>query len=136
MNWQTLKMYFCDHEQYFLLALSVLICAGCIWAGARLARVHRANLIKALLAAVLSMAVSWAIRYALIAVLPMAGSVFGFLLGFLLALAIIKGVYNTSLVRAVVVWICFMLAQPVIAFFLGVSFFGDMSSIFWKELPF
>jgi multisubunit Na+/H+ antiporter MnhG subunit len=68
--------------------------------------------------------------------LPLAGPIFGFLLGFFLVLLIIKVVFRTSLIRALVVWIFFLLAQPVFAFLVGRSFFGDLENFFWKGLPF
>jgi hypothetical protein len=136
MNWQTVRVFLIQQQYYLLLALGMLICAVFMWVGARLARVHRGNLFKALLAAILSVVVSWAFRTALTALLPVAGPIFGFLLGFLFTLLIVKAVFNTSLVRALVVWIFFLLAQPVIVFFLGQSFFGDMTAFFWKGLPF
>jgi hypothetical protein len=136
MNWETVKAFTAGQEIYWLIALSILICAIFMWIGARLAKVHRGNLLKALAAAILSMAVAWAVRSVLTAILPLAGSIFGFLIGFLLTLLIIMGVFNTSLLRALVVWFFFLLAQPVIVFFLGRSFFGDLENFFWKGLPF
>jgi multisubunit Na+/H+ antiporter MnhG subunit len=130
MNWQTLRLYLVTQPYYFLLALSVLICAVFMWIGARLAQVHRANLLKAILAAILSVVVSGVLRHALTATVPLAGSIFGFLLGYLLVLLIIKGVFNTSFLRALVVWFFFLLAQPVSAFFLGRSLFGDLENFF------
>ena len=136
MDLQTLRIYFIEQQYYVHMAVAVLICAIFMWVGARLARVHHGNILKALLAAVISVVVSWAVRYALTAALPAAGSIFGFLLGFLFTLLIVKAVFDTSIVRAVVVWIFFLLAQPVVAFFVGRSFFGDLSTFFWKGLPF
>ena len=129
-------MFRVQQQYYFLLALSGVICAVFMWVGARLARVHRANLLKAILAAIMSMVVSWAFRTALSAALPVAGPIFGFLLGFLLALLIVKAVFNTSLVRAVVVWFFFLLSQPVIAFFVGRSFFRRSEHLFLERVAF
>jgi hypothetical protein len=114
----------------------VLVCAIFIWVGARVAKVHRANILKAILAAILGVVLAWLVRYGLTLFLPVAGPIFGFLLGFLLVLLVIKGVFQTSLLRATVAWIFFLMAQPVVAFILGRSFFGDMSAFFWKGLPF
>jgi len=136
MNWQMLRMFFLEQQYYFILALSVLICAVFIWAGARLAGVHRANILKAILAAALGIAVAWVVRYLLTISLPVAGPIFGFLLGYMLTLLVIKGVFQTSIIRATIAWIFFLLAQPVVAFFMGSSFFGDMGAFFWKGLPF
>jgi hypothetical protein len=136
MDLETLKMYLAGRDLYVLMGLSVLICAVFIWAGARLVKIIGANILKALLAAILSVAVAWMVRTSLAVVAPLAGPIFGFLIGFLLTLLVIKGVYQASLVRALVVWLFFLLAQPVIAFFIGRSFFGDLSTFFWKGLPF
>lgn len=136
MTWPMLKEKILAQDFYALLALSLLACAVFIWIGARLARVHRANILKAILAAILGTGVSLAVRYLMSALTPLAGSIFGFLLGFFLVLLVIKLVFQTSLIRALVVWIFFLLAQPVFVFLMGRSFFGDMSTFFWKGLPF
>ena len=136
MELETLKTYIAGRDFYVLLALSVLICAVFIWVGARLVKVHRANILKAIVAAILGVTVSWLVRTSMSLILPVAGPIFGFLLGFILVLLVIKGVFQTSLIRATVAWFFFLLAQPVIAFFLGHSFFGNMSAFFWKGLPF
>jgi hypothetical protein len=136
MSWQTLKMYLVEQQQYVTPALIVLICAFFIWVGARLVRIHKANILKAILAALLAMSVSWVVRFLLTFILPVGGPIFGFLLGYMLTLLVIKGVFQTSLIRAVIVWFFFLMAQPVIVFFLGDSYLGNMSAFFWKGLPF
>jgi len=136
MAWPMFKEKILALDFNILLASSLLACAVFMWIGARLVRVHRANIFKAILVAILGTAVAWAARYALTVLVPLAGQIFGFLLGYFLVLLIIKAVFQTSLIRALGVWIFFLLAQPVFVFLMGRSFFGDLDNYFWKGLPF
>jgi hypothetical protein len=51
VTWQLLKIKILALDFCTLLALSVLVCPVFVWIGARLVRVHWANILKAILGA-------------------------------------------------------------------------------------
>jgi len=118
------------------LGMGVLISGIFMWIGAHLTRVIRPSPFRAILAALACTATVWGNRILLSTALPLMGPIFGLFLGFLLALLVIKGIFDTSLIQALAIWIFFLLSQVVFAMLFGSSFFGDLSRFFWSRAPF
>jgi len=90
--------------------------------GAKIACVENATLGKSIIAAIASSFITWIVAL-VFSIVPLIGTIVGFIVGLFLALLAIKGVYNTSFAKALLVWIFNILAQ-VAAIIIGFLFFA------------
>jgi len=100
-----------------LFIFGVIIGGFFMWIAAKIAHVKGATFGKAVVAAIATSFVTVVIAV-ISRALPIIGDVLGFIMGLIVSIVIIKGVFDTSFGKAIVVWI-FQLIAIVIALFLA-----------------
>jgi len=89
--------------------LMVLIGGLFMWIAAKIARVERASFPRAMVAAIATSFVGILLWF-LFNLIPILGSLFGFILGLIVSILVIKAVFGTSFGKALIVWICNLIA--------------------------
>lgn len=93
-----------------------------MWMGAKMAGVPNATLGKSMLAAVGASLVTWVLSM-ICSIVIGPGTLLGFLVGLFFSLLVIKSVYGTGLVRALLVWVFHIFAE-ILAILIGLLIFG------------
>ncbi len=93
-----------------ILLVSLLVAALFLWIGAKIAQIGGATFLKALLAVFLGM-----IAMAILALVP----ILGWLLGIVAYIVIIKYVFNTDWVKAIIAWLISFVAAIIVGVILG-----------------
>jgi hypothetical protein len=97
----------------FLLLFAICIGAFFMWIAAKVARVEKSSFGRAILAAVVSSIVAVIVSFVL-GILPIIGNGLGFLAGLLVSILIIMWAFDTTFVKALLVWV-FNVVAVVIA---------------------
>lgn len=97
----------------FLLLFAIFIGAFFMWIAAKIARVKKSSFGRAILAAVAASVVA-VILSLVFGILPVIGNGLGFLVGLLFSILIIMWAFDTTFVKALLVWV-FNIVAVVIA---------------------
>ncbi|MCF8228870.1 MAG: hypothetical protein K9G58_08575 [Bacteroidales bacterium] len=110
------------------ILISILVGGFFMWMGAKMAAVKNATFGRAVIAALWVALIMWIIPYifALLAI----GTWFGWLVGLILALFAIQGVFATSFLRALLVWVFSIVAQVIVGFLLTLIFGIEFSLLY------
>lgn len=88
-----------------ILAIFSIIIGGLfMWLGAKIAGIEGTSYGKAVSAAVAAFLITWFISAAL-SVFSIVGNLVGMIIGMFLALLTIKSIFNTTLIKALIVWV-------------------------------
>jgi hypothetical protein len=104
--------------------LAMLIASFFMWVGAKIAGVKNATFGKSFIAAIGSAFLTWILSLSL-SFFPPVGPPIGFLIGLFLVVFIIKGAYNTTFGKALLVWVFHLLAE-IVAIVIGILTFGSV----------
>jgi hypothetical protein len=96
----------------FAFILMVIIGGLLMWVAAKISRVEKSSLGRAMAAAVATSFVTVLASF-LFKLIPVLGDLFGFIAGLVLAILVIKAVFGTSFGKALVVWIFYLVAAGV-----------------------
>jgi len=110
-----------------VVVLAALLAGLFMWIGAKLARVPGATFGKAILAGIASAFASW-LMTAVFSVVPVIGTLVGFLAGLLLSAFVIQAVFDTSLEKALLVWVFHLLAEILVIVIALATFAGGLLS--------
>ncbi len=104
----------------FAFILMVIIGGFFMWIAAKIAHVEKSTFGRAIVAAIGSSAVTLVISF-IFDFFPIIGNLFGFIIGLFLSLFVIKGAFDTSFGKAVLVWIFDIIAK-IIAMLIAILF--------------
>jgi hypothetical protein len=105
------------------LVVGVLVAGLFMWLGARIAGVKQANFGRAVVAAVASWVVT-GLCYGLAPVLPLVGVGLATVGAVLLSVVVIRAAFDTTLGKALLVWIFSLIVQVVAVLLTGLPLFG------------
>ena len=88
----------------FLVLFTMLLGGFFMWIAAKIARVKKASFIRAILAAFMSSIVAIVVSF-IFGIVPVIGNGLGFLLGLFFSILIIMWAFDTSFLKALLVWI-------------------------------
>jgi hypothetical protein len=114
----------------------VLIFSGTIlglflmWYGAGLAGIQKSSFWRSLAAAFLSSADTYLMALVALLAGPPVKLLYGLAAGLLLSVFIIKGVYRTSFLKALVPWLFFLIAQTLVILAATELFIGGFDDLF------
>ena len=94
-----------------LVFLGTLFAGFSMWYGAGLGRIDRSGFWKSLFVAFCASGVTYLITLAALVFSPSIRTLHGFAAGLVLSVFVIKGIYRTSLLKALVPWVFFLAAQ-------------------------
>ena len=117
-----------------LFILAALLAGFFMYVGAKMAMVPRATFGRAVLAAIGCTIADWTLTVAFSPV-PLLGSCSGFLIGLAGSLVIIMLVFETTVGRALLVWLFHLFAQIVALFLVLLLFTGSLLSFFTLPFP-
>lgn len=106
-----------------VILTAIFLATFFMWLGAKIAGVKNVSFGKSFLAAVGTTFVTWLISL-LSSAVPSLGGIIGFSVGLLFSIFVIKGIYDTSFGRALLVWI-FQIVAEILAIFIGFLIFGN-----------
>ena len=112
-----------------VLLIGVVVAGLFMWLGAKIAGVRRATFGRAVVAAIASWFVT-GLCFGLAPILPVIGLGLATLGSILLSLVVIKAAFDTSLGKALLVWIFNLIVQAVAALLAGLPFLGLMAGRF------
>jgi hypothetical protein len=111
----------------FLLVFGILIGGFFMWIAAKIVRVEKSSFGRALLASIGSSVMAVVLSF-VFGIVPLIGNGLGFLVGLLFSIFIIKGAFDTSFGKALLVWI-FNIVAVVIA--VGLTALVTAGSLFF-----
>ncbi|HUV36801.1 MAG TPA: hypothetical protein VMX58_07675 [Patescibacteria group bacterium] len=96
----------------FLLLFTIFIGGFFMWIAAKIAHVKKSSFGRAILAAVVSSIVSVIVSF-VFGILPLIGNGIGFLVGLLVSILIIMWAFDTTFMKAILVWVFNIVAVAV-----------------------
>ncbi len=97
----------------FLLLFTILLGGFFMWIAAKIARVKKSSFGRAILAAIASSVVAVIVSF-IFGILPVIGNGMGYLAGLLFSILIIMWAFDTSFIKALLVWV-FNIVAVIIA---------------------
>ena len=113
-----------------LMFLGTFFSSFSLWYGAGLGRIDNSGFWKSLLAALCACAATYLLVPAALAFGPPVKVLHGLAAGLLLSLFIIKGIFRTSLLRALVPWLFFLIVQALIILAAAELFIGSLPDLY------
>lgn len=115
----------------FAFIFAVIIGGFFMWIAAKIARVKRSSFGRAMLAAVGTSLVLFIITF-IMNFIPILGNAAGFIIGLILQIFVIKGAFDTSTGKAVLVWVFNIFASIIavlLASAIGIGTLGALAAL-------
>ena len=112
----------------FAFIFAVILGGFFMWIAAKIARVKCSSFGRAMLAAVGTSLVLFIITF-IMSFIPILGNAAGFIIGLILQIFVIKGVFDTSTGKAVLVWIFNIFASIVAILLASAIGFGTLGAL-------
>jgi hypothetical protein len=112
----------------FAFLFAVIIGGFFMWIAAKIARVERSSFGRAMLAAIGTSLVLF-IMTLITSFIPILGNAVGFIVGLLLQIFVIKGAFDTSTGKAVLVWVFNIVASIVAVLLASAIGFGTLGML-------
>jgi hypothetical protein len=112
-----------------LILLGTFLGLFLMWYGAGLAGIRRSGFWRSLAAALLASMVAYAAALAALVFGPPVKTLHGLAVGLVVALVVIKAVYLTSFLRALIPWLFFLIAQALTIWIAVRLFVGGLEDL-------
>jgi hypothetical protein len=112
----------------FAFIFAVILGGFFMWIAAKIARVERSSFGRAILAAVGTSLVLFIITF-LMSFIPVLGNAVGFIVGLILQIFVIRGAFDTSAGKAVLVWVFNIVASIVAVLLASAIGFGTLGAL-------
>ena len=112
-----MNIFILGYGMIFIVVLAVLFGGFMMWVAAKIAGVKKATFGRAVVAAIGSTA-AWSLIGILFHFIPLFGDLVGLVIGLILAILVIRGAFETSTGKALLVWI-FEIIATVVAIVIG-----------------
>ena len=112
----------------FAFLFAVILGGFFMWVAAKIARVERSSFGRAILAAVGTSLVLFIITF-LSSFIPVLGNALGFIVGLILQVFVIKGAFDTSTGKAVLVWVFNIVASIIAVLLASAIGFGTLGML-------
>ena len=112
-----MNIFILGYGMIFIVVLAVLFGGFMMWVAAKIAGVKKATFGKAAVAAIGCTVVSFLVSI-IFHFIPLFGDLVGFAIGLILSILVIKGAFETSTGKALLVWV-FEIIAAVVAIVIG-----------------
>ena len=99
-----------------LMFLGTLLASFLMWYSAGLAGIVKSGFWRSLLCALIACVVTYLLALLALVLGPPVQTLHGFAAGLFLSIFVIKGIYRTSIIRALVPWLFFLITQALVIF--------------------